>query len=204
MRRFYGYIATAILVVSLGCSKSTSPEPETTASEYLSQGWTYFNAGSFSAALSSFQQAKSKDANLVDAYNGIGWSYGILGYKTDALANFKDGLQKQTSNLEMRAGIAFVYSAMDSCLEAIQSDSLVISADSLWRFSHKYLLSSDQVMNYKEMNLLLAECYFKLGKFSASLVAVNKLDPLFTVNDINTSEGQAQLLMKIESLGSTI
>ena len=109
-----------------GCSKSTTTEPEITASELLSQGWTYFNAGSFSAALTSFQQAKAKDPALVDAYNGSGWCQGILGYRDDALATFKAGLSRQSSNLEMRAGISFVYASFDSCQTAIDNDSLVL------------------------------------------------------------------------------
>lgn len=187
-----------------GCSKSTTTEPEITASELLAQGWTYFNAGSFPAALTSFQQAKAKDPALVDAYNGSGWCQGILGYMDDALATFKSGLIRQSSNLEMRAGISFVYASLDSCQVAIQSDSLVLLSDSLWGFSHKYLLSADQLMNYKEMNLLLAECYYKLGNFTASLEAVKKLDPAFDIADVSASDGQAELLEKIENLISAI
>ncbi|MDQ7798031.1 MAG: hypothetical protein RDU76_03680 [Candidatus Edwardsbacteria bacterium] len=205
MKKILIYSLAALTAAILGCSKeTTAPEPELTAAQLLSQGWTYFNAGSFSAALSSFQQAKSKDASLVDAYNGTGWCQGILGYKNEALTSFNSGLSRQASNNEMRAGLAFVYASFDSCQAAVQNDSLVLASDSLWKFSHRYLLSADQIMDYQELNLLLAECYYKLGSFGASLDAVKKLDPLFTVADVNTSEGQSELLMKIESLGSTI
>lgn len=206
MKKIIIYFVISILVAVFGCSKktTTAPEPEITAAELLAQGWTYFNAGSFSAALSSFQQAKTKDPALVDAYNGTGWCQGILGQKNEALATFNSGLTQQSANMEMRAGLSFVYASFDSCQSAILNDSLVLASDSLWIFSHKYLLSADQIMDYKELNLLLAECYYKLGNFTASLEAVIKLDSGFTVADVNTSEGQSQLLMKIESLGSTI
>jgi len=202
MKRTAIYLLLSLAIIN-GCSKSAT-EPEITASDLLSQGWTYFNAGSFSAALTSFQQAKAKDPALVDAYNGSGWCQGILGYRDDALATFKSGLIRQFSNLEMRAGISFVYASLDSCQAAIQSDSLVLLSDSLWGFSHKYLLSADQLMNYKEMNLLLAECYYKLGNFTASLDAVKKLDPAFDIADVSTSDGQKELLSKIENLTSAI
>ncbi len=199
------YSLAVLAAAVLGCSKeTTAPEPELTAAQLLSQGWTYFNAGSFSAALSNFQQAKAKDPSLVDAYNGIGWCQGILGYKNEALATFNSGLVRQAANNEMRAGLSFVYASLDSCPAAVRNDSLVLASDSLWRFSHKYLLSADQVMDHRELNLLLAECYYQLGSFAASLQAVNKIDPLFTVVDVNTSEGQSELLMKIENLGSSI
>jgi len=205
MKKILIYSMAVLTAAILGCSKeTTAPEPELTAVQLLSQGWTYFNAGSFSAALSSFQQSKAKDPALVDAYNGTGWCQGILGQKNEALATFNSGLLTQSANMEMRAGLAFVYAAFDSCQSAILNDSLVLTADSLWKFSHKYMLSADQVMDYKELNLLLAECYYKLGNFAASLEAVIKLDPDFPVVNVNTSEGQSQLLMKIESLGSTI
>ena len=46
-------------------------------------------------------------------------------------------------------------------------------------------------MDYKELNLLLAECYYKLGNFPASLEAVKKLDPAFDIADVSVSDGQA-------------
>lgn len=205
MKNILIYVLAVLTAALLGCSKEAiAPEPEITANELLAQGWTYFNAGSFSAALSSFQQAKAKDPALVDAYNGIGWCQGITGQNDEALVTFNSGLARQVANNEMRAGLAFVYASFDSCQVAVYNDSLVLTSDSLWKFSHKYVLSDDQIMDYKELNLLLAECYYKLGSFGASLDAVKKLDPLFTVADVNTSEGQSELLMKIESLGSTI
>ncbi|HAD81145.1 TPA: hypothetical protein DCG35_01435 [Candidatus Edwardsbacteria bacterium] len=205
MKKILIYSVAVLTAAILGCSKeATAPEPELTAAQLLSQGWTYFNAGSFSAALSSFQQAKAKDPALVDAYNGIGWCQGITGQNNEAQATFNSGLARQVANNEMRAGLSFVLASLDSCPAAVRNDSLVLASDSLWEFSHKYSLSADQIMNYKELNLLLAECYYKLGSFGAALDAVKKLDPLFTVTDVNTSEGQSELLMKIESLGSTI
>jgi tetratricopeptide (TPR) repeat protein len=198
-------LATALLMAAIGCSKSTAPETppaELTAAEYLGQGWTNFNAGSYSSAQTSFVNAIAKDAALADAYNGKGWCQGILGDPTAALSTFKAGLSHSGTSAilnELRAGQAFSYAALDSSTQAI-AKGLEVLADSAWQFSHTYRPSArDNVLNYKEVALLLAQSYFKLGQFPNALSWVQLLNPGFSAN-VTTTAGQAALQVEIERL----
>jgi tetratricopeptide (TPR) repeat protein len=198
-------IGLGLLIIAAGCSKqSTAPATELTAAEHLAQGWTYFNAGSYSSAQASFTSAIAKNAALADAYNGKGWCQGILGSPAGALATFKSGLSYSGTNNEIKAGMAFSYSVMDSSAQAVSNGLAVLAADSLWQFSHTYRESPrDNLLNYREVCLLLAQNYFKLGQFATALFWVQKLNPGYSA-DTATPSGQAALQGEIERLAGTM
>jgi tetratricopeptide (TPR) repeat protein len=199
--------AAVLLAAVIGCSKKSSTAPETptvTAAEDLASGWIDFGNGSFSAAQAHFESALGKDGSLADAYNGKGWCQAILRSPATALGTFRSGLAQAAANNEIKAGMAFTYSALDSVAPAIGKALEVLSADSLWQFAHVYKPSAhDNVLNYKEVALLLAQNYFKAGQFGSSLTWVQKLNPGYSI-DIATTAGQAALQAEIERLGDTI
>ena len=196
-----------MLAAAIGCSKSKTTEPPVTvptAAEDVASGWANFNAAAYSSAQSYFASALGKDAALADAYNGKGWCQGILGNPSAALSTFKDGLSLSGANNEIKAGLAFSYAALDSSSQAVTKGLEVLLADSLWQFSHTYRPSvRDNVLNYKEVALLLAQSYFKLGQFSNALLWAKKLNPGFSA-DIATIAGQAALQVEIERLAGTM
>ncbi|MRR10876.1 hypothetical protein EG831_12570 [bacterium] len=203
-------IALCLAAVAAGCGKSDSggttapPVTELTAAEYLAQGWTSFNAGGFSAAQTSFGNAIAKDSTLADAYNGRGWCQGILGSPASALASFATGATRTGTAVvlnEITAGMAFAYSAMDSASKAVTSGSSVLLADNDWQFSHTYRASQDNVLNYLEVCLLLAQNHFKLGQFTQAEDFVQLLHPGFEVDEA-TPSGQAALQAEIERLAT--
>ncbi|MDI6740420.1 MAG: hypothetical protein QME74_08670 [Candidatus Edwardsbacteria bacterium] len=205
MKKTFIVALSLLVTVAAGCSKKSSTEPEElTAAEYLAQGWNNFVMGSYSTALSRFDNAIGKDASMADAYNGKGWCQGILGSPAGALATFKVGLSHSGSNNEIKAGMAFTYAAMDSFSQAVTYGLNVLTADSLWQFSHTYRESPrDNKLDCKEVRLLLAQNYFKLGQFSSSLLWVQKLNPGYSV-DVITVTGQAALQVEIERLAGTM
>jgi tetratricopeptide (TPR) repeat protein len=199
-------ITTVLLAAVTGCGKNAStetPPAETTAAEYLAQGWTSFSSGNYTTARANFDNAIAKDASLADAYNGKGWCQGILGSPAGALAAFTEGLSHSTGNNQIKAGMAFSYSTMDSSVQAISLALQVHASDSLWLFPHTYRVSRDNVLNYKELRLLLCQNYFKRAVFDSSLLWVQKLNPGYAV-DVATAAGQAALQAEIERLAGTM
>ncbi|MCU0607040.1 MAG: hypothetical protein MUF78_06400 [Candidatus Edwardsbacteria bacterium] len=205
MKKQATIIALCLTAIVSGCGKSgsngtTAPVTELTAAEHLAQGWTSFNAGSFSAAQTSFGNAIAKDSTLADAYNGRGWCQGILGSPASALSSFATGATRTGTAVvlnEITAGMAFSYAAMDSAAKAVTSASSVLLADNDWQFSHTYRASQDNVLNYLELCLLLAQNHFKLGQFTQAEDFVQLLHPGFDVDE-TTPAGQAQLQAEIE------
>ena len=206
MKKMHIILVLIMLAIFAGCSKDTTTTPEvTTAAQYLSQGWTSFNAGSYSAAQTNFDNALAIDASLADAYNGKGWCQGILGSPAGAMAAFKTGLALSDANHESRAGMAFTYSALDSAEQACNSALMVLGADSSWSFSHTYRESPlDNQLNYKEVRLLLCQNYFKQAVFDSSLIWVKMLNPVYSNDSLAVPSGQTALQTEIERLAGTM
>ena len=199
-------VALALLAAASGCSKKTTAPEEFTAAQYLTQGWTSFNTGNYSTAQTNFDNAISKDAALADAYNGKGWCQGILGSPAGALASFATGATRTGTAVvlnEIRFGAAFAYSAIDSASQAIVNDSTGLAADPDWAFSHTYRVSQDNVLDYHEAWLLLAQNHFKLGQFTRAEDYVQLLHTGFEVDE-TTPAGQAALQGEIERLAGTM
>jgi tetratricopeptide (TPR) repeat protein len=191
---------TVVVLMLAGCGKKAT-EPEKTVDELLSSGWSAFSQGSFSSALNYFNQVLSQNAGHPDALNGKGWCQGILGDRPGARSSFNAGLATAPTNNSLRAGLAFTHAAMDSSLQAVAQDSTVLAADSLWSLGHRYVMSWDYLMDWRDLRVLLAEEYFAMGRFSESLAQVKKLDPSVSVGtDFSLAENQAALLVEIERL----
>lgn len=200
-----GWALTICLSLSLalagGCSKkATAPTPPS-VDELVANGWSSFESGYFSNALNYFNQALGQNSSHVDALNGKGWCLGILGDRAGALAAFRSGLSAAPANNSLRAGLAFVYAAMDSSQQAAQADSLTLAADSLWALGHRYVMSYDLLMDWRDLRILLAEELYCLGRFSEALAQVKKLNPSFSIgSDFTQVSNQTALLIEIERL----
>jgi len=193
-------LALGLLSLS-GCSKKATEPPPPSADELAANGWSSFENGYFNDALGYFNQALGQNSSHADALNGKGWCLGILGDRPGSLAAFKSGLNSAPANNSLRAGLAFAYAALDSSLQAAQADSTVLAADSLWALGHRYRMSYDGIMDWRDLRVLLAEELFALGRFSESLVQVKKLNPAFSLGtDFTQVTNQTALLIEIERL----
>lgn len=169
-----------------------------TARELIDQGWQKFQAGNLVGAGSDFTSALSIStikADSSDAFLGLGWAQ--LRQNQGGLA--ENSLVKHLSlapgDSDGRAGLAFVYLATNKFKEAIDTASVVLSSNASWSFGR------DNSINHLDLRLLLAQCYYDLGDYSASLEIVRSqyFDPGFNA-DINTPEGKIALADKIHSL----
>jgi tetratricopeptide (TPR) repeat protein len=181
-----------LLFYSCGEKEVTRP----TARELIDQGWQKFQAGNLVGAGSDFTAAISISAvktDSSDAYLGLGWAQ--LRQDQGGLAenSFVKHLSLAPGGDDGRAGLAFAYLATQKFQEAIDTASVVLSSNASWSFGH------DNSINHLDLRLLLAQCYYNLGDYSASLEIVRYFDSGFNV-DINTPEGRSDLADEIHSL----
>ncbi len=197
-------VAMVAALALAGCSKkATEPGPQS-IDELLTKAWNAFHQGYFQTALNYFDQVLAQSSSHSDALNGKGWCQGILGNRAGALATFNAGLAGAPNNNSLRAGLAFTLAAMDSSARAVAQDSLVLAADSLWTLGHRYVMSYDYNMDWRDLRVLLAEELFALGRFAEALAQVKKLDPSVNIpTDFSDPANQAALLVEIERLSLT-
>src|SRR6056297_3031670 len=79
MKKSYLYIGIifiiSFLLISCGGSSSSSGPSEPTAAELTAEGWTAFETGDYSIALSKFEEALSTDSSYYYALLGKGFTY---------------------------------------------------------------------------------------------------------------------------------
>jgi tetratricopeptide (TPR) repeat protein len=167
-----------------------------TASELISKGWLKFEGGDLSGAGSDFSAALSISTIPGDsggAYLGLGWAELRQSHGGLAENNLVKYLLLAPGDNDGRAGLAFAYLAQEKFQSAIDTANAVLSSSSTWSFSH------DPSINHLDLRLLLAQSYYELADFEASLGIVQYFDPDFNV-DPNTHEGRIALAEKIDSL----
>jgi hypothetical protein len=189
-------ILMGTLLFCFSCEEKGTKTP--TARELINQGWQKFQAGDLVGAGSDFTAAISISTvrdDSSDAYLGLGWAQ--LRHDQGGLAeiNLVTHLSLVPGGDDGRAGLAFAYLATDKFKEAVDTANVVLSSNASWSFSH------DNSINHLDLRLLLAQCYYNLGDYGASLEIVQSeyFDPGFNA-DINTPEGRISLADKIHSL----
>jgi len=192
MNKYIHYFLLILLVLNCELENGVNP-PDKQVEDLVNEAWEQFEDGSYQFALEKFEAAISRDNNYAEAYNGAGWSSARLTNLTNAVSHFTQCITLNSSHVAAQAGLAFVYNAQKEYQAAISAANTALSVSSNWLFTH------DQTLNYKDLHLILAHCYFALGNFSQSLTHVQKLNPSFTA-DINTYEGRSALAEEIERL----
>ena len=193
--KLFKYIMFSFMVLLMaGCDGDNGTTPgDFTAQELTEQGWEKFGTVDYERASEKFQKAIKMDANYVEAYSGAGWAEARLTNLVNAESYFSQCISLNSSYIDGLAGIAFVYNAQKNYQSAITSATNALTKSSTWAFLH------DETLNYKDLHLLLAECYFALLNFSESLNQVKILNSTFTA-DISTYDGRAALAAEIERL----
>lgn len=198
-----------LLVVLMGtllfyfsCEKEPVKPP--TARELINKGWQKFQAGNLLGAGSDFTAAISistTKADSSDAYLGLGWAQlrqNQGGLAENSLVKYLSSGPGLPELNDGKAGLAFAYSTYfttDKLRKAIDTANVVLSSNASWSFGR------DNSINHLDLRLLLAQCYYDLGDYSASLEIVRSgyFDPNFNAN-ISTPEGRIALADKIHSL----
>ena len=196
LKYFFIYLMLIILFMSCGSDSGNTPE-QSSAEELTTSGWLSFEAGEYQVALQKFEDAIQIDNNYIDAYNGAGWSQGRLLNLNEAISNFLHCRDLDSLFTDASAGLAFVYNAQKNYQSAISHANKTLSQNSQWDFKH------DSQLDFKDIHLLLAECYFAILDFESSLAQVQILNPDFNA-DLFTFEGRSALAAEIERLRGVI
>ncbi len=168
-----------------------------TASELIEKGWAKFEVGNFAGAGSDFSAALSISTSASDsggALLGLGWAE--LRQDQGGLAenSLVEHLDLNPGSKDGRAGLAFAYSTTNKFQEAIDAANVVLSSDASWTFGH------DNSINYLDLLLLLAQCYYEVADFNTSLDIVQQyFNPNFDA-DPTTPEGRIKLADEIQRL----
>ncbi len=153
-------------------SVTVSAEP-TSAEHATSVGWTEFEAGAYGDALAAFHVALNLDENYAEAYLGRGWSHLFRDDLSNARVALQAAISKGLTTVDANAGLAIVFREVPDLPSAISQALTVVTSDADWAFSH---MSS---VDYRDMHLLLAQCYFRQGEawFDEAQAQVDILDP---------------------------
>lgn len=190
-------IYNLFLVTIIGCSGVGTEPSNFTPAELTDQGWQNFSSANYQSALDKFEEAINKDDSFVEALSGAGWACARLLKLNNAVTYFSQGISQSSNLIDAYAGLAFVYHAQKQYSLAIASANNALTINAHWDFSH------DTTLDYKDLHLIMAECYFTLLDFSNSLAQVKILNPSFSAN-VNTFEGRAALAAEIERLRNVV
>jgi hypothetical protein len=200
------FITFIVIVVlgSAGCSKDSSPsgpEQKPSDTDYLTLGWSDFDAQRFDSAVNNFTQAYNQASTPIvrgDALNGRGWSYA---YKRDLIrsngdfvfANGFSGISPAALN-DVRAGGAFVLYSLNDFSSAITYSSAVLTDNPSYTFSH------DAKVTAKRLRLLLVQSYFANGQFSSAASQMDVVDPARSPHSADPSALLASITAALNSL----
>lgn len=182
-----------LLTALMGCRERIEPE----ADDFVEYGWALYAERDFRGAFAEFQEGISLDSLYIDGYNGSGWCYTEFNSPDTAISHFNKGLNYTTVNdqirFEMLAGLALSYHAIGDYTRAISKGAELYGFQPLFEFTY------DLRINYVDIAVLVAASYYAQGSFPEALIWVQKLDADFSV-DVSTTEGRADLIVKIEAL----
>lgn len=187
----------ALLFGTMGCDKDDddSKQAQLTARELTNLGWDEFKGLNYSAALLNFNEAKLRDENFADAYNGAGWALGRLpGQLHLAGDNFARCLQLDTTRYDAIGGWSFTEYQLGNYISALNKADSLLQRRSGWRFLHQ------PEVDFRRLRLMKASAYYSIEQYEDSYEEIiNYLNYNFEA-DISTLEGRRELLAEIERL----
>jgi hypothetical protein len=203
MKSFITISIIAVLACA-GCSKESSPsgpEQKPTDTDYITLGWSDFDAQKFDSAVNNFTQAYNQASTTLvrgDALNGRGWAYA---YKRDLVksngdfvfANGFSGISPAALN-DVRAGASFVAYSLNDFSSAITFSTQVLTDSPSYTFSH------DAKVTAKRLRLLLAQSYYANGQFSPAASQMDIVDPARAPHSSEPSALLASITAVLNSL----
>jgi len=177
----------------IGCGEDDEVVVAPDAEEFINQGWKEYTAGNYEDAIVKHQEALAENPDSSEAYNGIGWSKARLGLIQDAIENFKRAVAKDPSNADAHVGLAGAYLADGDYERAIAS------ADPILLLNPEYTSHHDNI-EASHVHILLAECYYNVGDYTAARAQIDLLGDSGKGLDPSSPGYLADLLSVIEDL----
>jgi tetratricopeptide (TPR) repeat protein len=161
------------LLAGCGGDGDGSTKPTTSASEYTSQGWTIFEQGNYSDALSRFSSAISADASYGPAYVGQGWCHLMLGGFNNALTSFNNAISRGATGADAYGGkaAAAVGLGMSYLPDVVSAAQTARTQTPGFVFDHR------TTFNTNDLYLLEAYAQAGLAQFESAIAAANVIAP---------------------------
>lgn len=175
---------------------SCGPDPikdSTTYEDMVLEGWTSYSQNDYEIAIDWFKKANKKAPAVADPITGLAWTYMKMDSLSRADDYFASGALKQNVTADHFAGWSFLKNAQKDYAHSILYAEEALGIDPEWSFAYGVGI------NYKDIQLLMAQNYFLTGDYTNSLIKVKILNPAFEA-DIFDSAGQALLAIEIERL----
>jgi len=196
--------SVAAIVLFSGCVTDPDdaiilPPIDASASLYdlkVIEAWVEFGAGNYDGSISVFSEAVDVDPLRQDAHLGLGWCYAVRDQMEDAAYNFNVAIVKQSDSPDGHASVAFVYLAQNRYEDAIPAAEKAISLG-----GEEYVFEWIIEVRTRNLRLLMAECYYALGKYTDAQAQIDLLEPENEL-DPNSDEYIKDLLLEIERLRS--
>ena len=168
MQRILILIIICFLVGSFaGCGDdSTVVGPG--AENLISEGWAEYGAGNYEDAIAKFEKASAEDPTSSEAHNGIGWAKARLGQPRDSIDSFNKAVEKDSENADAHAGLAGAHLAEADYEQAIASAKSLLSLKPEYSSHHDDIRAAD-------IRILLAECYYNVGDYTAATAQIDLL-----------------------------
>lgn len=178
----------------------TLPPIDASASLYelrVIGAWAEFESENYDGSISVFREAADIDPLRQDAYLGLGWCYAMMDQMEDAIYNFNVAIVKQSDSPDGHASVAFVYLAQNRYQDAIPAAERAISLG-----GEEYVFEWIVEVQTRNLRLLLAECYYALGRYADSQLQIDILEPGNELDE-NSRTYKEDLLLEIERLRSS-
>lgn len=207
---YYFYVTAVDEAGNEGTASSIVEARATSVTYETTQGWSEFESASYDTAVTYFNNALGLDSNHADASSGLGWSKALLGFLSEAVTALQTANSLGLTTQDANAGLAVVYRDLPNLESAISHAGTVVGNEPSYSFSHR------PSIDYKDMHLVMAQCYYRQGEASFPdaqaqvdiLYQNNGLDPdtpsTWVVGGQTYQTYAEALLMKIEELEASI
>jgi tetratricopeptide (TPR) repeat protein len=158
------------MALAVGCS-SDDGGGGGSPSVLVSEGWSLFEQGKFSEAVSKFNAAADQDSDLAEAYDGLGWSYARLGMLNESIDEFTFVLSVLVDpSQDTYAGASMAHLAAKNYEDAsnMSNWALVVYGDT-------YTFSHDNSVTDTTLRLVRAISRFHLGLYESASDDVQEL-----------------------------
>ncbi len=199
-----GWCITFLVALSVlgGCFNGGDDDKQTCES-LTAEGWATFEAGNFSSAESDFHAAISLSADCVEARNGVGWCQLRQGWLEQAIEWFDLALSLGLSTADPHAGKAIACRDVGRDRKDDDYAEAIASAQAALEIAPRYVFGHDDTIDWRDLRLILAQCYFHEGEYELANAEVDSLDE-GNPQDQASETFVEDLLGEIQRLGTVL
>lgn len=197
----HSYSQVGLYVVALQARDSRGLEGGATdtvsvkgAAEFVQDGWSYFESGDFSEAVTAFSQAIDLDSDRAEAYDGLGWSYMRLGMLESSIESFIFVLETLVDpSQDTYAGCSIVNLALGNYTDAANMANWALEV-----YGSQYEFQHDPDVTHVTLMLIRAIARFHLGLYASAYADALALGG--PTLDLDAPDFVARLLEAIQEL----